>query len=172
MRLLTNGEIQVPGSPANRIQTFAMYSRDDGQTWINRTDITSQVNPRQANQPAGEQQGMRFLQPGPGHGIQLRPGGAKGTLWWWQGDGIGGLAAAAQQLASGTSFAAYSRFFTGDVNSDGHTDFAAVNSSTGAARWWAGDGAGHVSTTASTLTVLFPVAATTPALLKEGVCTF
>lgn len=93
-----------------------------------------------------------------------------GTLWWWKGNGNGGLGAA-QQLASGTSFAAYSRFFTGDVNSDGHTDFAAVNSS-GAARWWPGDGAGHVSTTANTLTVLSPVAGTTPALLNEGVYTF
>ncbi|WP_159024621.1 hypothetical protein [Streptomyces scabiei] len=58
------------------------------------------------------------------------------------------------------------------MNSDGHTDFAAVNSSTGAARWWAGDGAGHVSTTASTLTVLSPVVGTTPALLSGGVYTF
>ncbi|MFC8665888.1 FG-GAP-like repeat-containing protein [Streptomyces sp. NPDC057199] len=96
---------------------------------------------------------------------------SNGTLWWWKGDGNGGLAAAAQQLASGTSFAAYSRFFTGDVNSDGHTDFAAVNSS-GAARWWPGDGTGHVSTTANTLTVLSPVVGTTPALLNGGVYTF
>ncbi|WP_327347327.1 hypothetical protein [Streptomyces europaeiscabiei] len=57
------------------------------------------------------------------------------------------------------------------MNSDGHTDFAAVNSS-GAARWWAGVGAGHVSTTASTLTVLSPVVGTTPALLNGGVYTF
>ncbi|MBZ3900324.1 FG-GAP-like repeat-containing protein [Streptomyces griseiscabiei] len=93
-----------------------------------------------------------------------------GTLWWWKGNGNGGLGAA-QQLASGTSFAAYSRFFTGDVDSDGHTDFAAVDSS-GAARWWPGDGAGHVSGTARTLTVLSPVAGTTPALLNGGVYTF
>lgn len=93
-----------------------------------------------------------------------------GTLWWWAGDGKGGLAAA-QQLASGTSFAAYGRFFTGDVNSDGHTDFAAVDSS-GAAHWWPGDGTGHISATAGPLTVLSPVAGTTPTLLNTGVYTF
>ncbi|MFD3373852.1 MULTISPECIES: hypothetical protein [unclassified Streptomyces] len=78
VRLLTNGDIENPNGPVNRIQTFVMYSRDDGQTWVNRTDITSKVNPKQANQPASDEQGMRFLQPGPGHGIQLRPGGAYG----------------------------------------------------------------------------------------------
>lgn len=95
---------------------------------------------------------------------------SSGTLWWWAGDGKGGLSAP-QQPASGTSFAAYSRFFTGDVNSDGHTDFAAVDSS-GAAHWWPGDGTGHVSGTARTLTVLSPVAGTTPTLLNGGVYTF
>lgn len=57
------------------------------------------------------------------------------------------------------------------MNSDGHTDFAAVDSS-GAAHWWPGDGAGHISATAGTLTVLSSVAGTAPALLNGGVYTF
>ncbi|WP_075736781.1 FG-GAP-like repeat-containing protein [Streptomyces acidiscabies] len=94
---------------------------------------------------------------------------AGGTLWWWKGDGKGGLSAA-QELAPGTSFAAYSRFFTGDVDSDGRTDFAAVDSS-GAARWWPGDVSGHVSGTSRPLTVLSPLAGTAPASL-DGVYTW
>ncbi|WP_307795612.1 FG-GAP-like repeat-containing protein [Actinacidiphila acididurans] len=77
---------------------------------------------------------------------------ASGTLWWWAGDGNGGLSTA-QQLAPGTSFAAYGHTFTADVNGDGATDFVGLDSS-GVAHWWPGDGNGHVSGTARTLSVL------------------
>ncbi|MFE2425842.1 FG-GAP-like repeat-containing protein [Streptomyces sp. NPDC059373] len=95
---------------------------------------------------------------------------ATGTLWWWAGNGNGGLSAA-RQLAAGTSFASYTRSFTGDVNADGHTDLVALDSS-GAAHWWPGDGAGHISGTARSLPVRSQKAGVAPDPVNGGVYTF
>jgi sialidase-1 len=57
------------------------------------------------------------------------------------------------------------------VNADGHTDFVAFDSS-GAAHWWPGDGAGHVSGAARPLPVRSQKAGDAPDPLNDGVYTF